>query len=183
MTYYRLLARGDRLKALMMMCVAVFVLLLTSPVAAQTVSPGLEHANPEMTAPERREVQQRVEEFLKKLGNRDVAGVRAMLAPKAFIAVAREREGTYTTTYQTGDEFLAALENSAKSAGQPPFEEPLANVHVTVDSGTLAYLRADFRVVREGKVLSSGVDHFTLLKESDGWKIAGIAYTSLPAQP
>jgi len=153
------------------------VLLFTSTLAAQTVSPGLEHANPEMTAPERREVQQRVEEFLTKLGNRDVAAVRAMLAPKAFVAIARERDGKYSTSYQTGEEFLAAFE---KSASQPRFEEPLANVQVTVDSGVLAYVRADFRVVREGKVVSSGVDQFTLLKEPGGWKIAVVAYTSIP---
>lgn len=155
----------------------VIVLMLASPAAAQTVSPGLEHANPEMTAPARREIQQRVEEFLKKLGNRDVAGVRAMLAPKVLIAVVRQQgDGSFANTYQTGDEFIAQFE---KSAGQPKFEEPITNAVVTIDSDRLAYVRADFTVVRDGKVMSSGVDHFTLLREPDGWKIASIAYTSL----
>ncbi len=157
-----------------------FVLAL-SAAAAQTVTPGLEQANPEMTAAARREVQERVEDVLKKLGNRDVAGVRAMLAPKALVAVARQqRDGTFTNAYQTGDEFLAVFE---KNAAQPKFQEPIANVVVTIDSERLAYLRADFKVVRDGKVLSSGVDHFTLVKEADGWRIAMIAYTSLPAVP
>ena len=160
------------------LCVA---LALAAPAAAQTVSPGLEHANPEMTAPARREVQQRVEEFLTKLGKRDVAGVRDMLAPRVLVAVVRQqRDGSLTNSFQTRDEFLAQFE---KNAGQPTFEEPLTNVVVTIDSERLAYLRADFTVVRDGKVQSSGVDHFTLLKEPDGWKIATIAYTSLPAKP
>lgn len=154
------------------------VLALVAPAAAQTVSPGLEHANPEMTAPARREIQRRVEEFLMKLGKRDVAGVRAMLAPRALIAVVRQqRDGSFTNSYQTADEFIAQFE---KNAGQPTFQEPITNVIVTVDSERLAYVRADFTVVRDGKVQSSGVDHFTLLKESDGWKIAAIAYTSIP---
>jgi ketosteroid isomerase-like protein len=164
-----------------------FALLLATPGAAQTVSPGLEHANPEMSAPARREIRQRVEEFLKRLGDRDVAAVRALLAPKMLIAVVRQRpstgaqgDGTFANTYQTGEEFLAQFE---KNAAQPKFEEPLTNVVVTIDSDRLAYLRADFTVVREGKVASSGVDHFTLVKEADGWKIAMIAYTSLPAKP
>jgi hypothetical protein len=172
------------------------LVLLAVPAAGQTVSPGLEQANPEMRAGARREVQQRVEEFLKKLGGRDVEGVRAMLAPKAFIVVVRQqrpstdaqgavsnverRDGTFANTYQTGEEFMAQFE---KGAGQPKFEEPISNLHVTIDSERLAYLRADFKVVRDGKVLSSGVDHFTLVKEADGWKIAMIAYTSLPAVP
>ncbi len=159
-------------------CVA---LALAAPAAAQTVSPGLEHANPEMTAPARRDVQRRVEEFLTKLGKRDVAGVRGMLAPRALVAVVRQqRDGSFANSFQARDEFLAQFE---KNAGQPAFEEPLTNVIVTIDSDRLAYVRADFTVVRDGKVQSSGVDHFTLLKEQDGWKIAVIAYTSLPAKP
>jgi hypothetical protein len=154
------------------------MLVLTPAAAAQTVSPGLEHANPEMADEALHgEVRQRVEEFLKKLGSRDVAGVRALLAPKVLVAVARERDGRFATTYQTGEEFMETL---AKSVNQPRFDEPLSNVRVTVDSGTLAYVRADFQVVRDGKVVSSGVDHFTLLKEPDGWKIAFVTYTSIP---
>jgi len=128
-----------------------------------------------------RDIQRRVEAFLERLGARDAAAVRAMLAPKALIAVVRQRpDGAFANSYQTGEEFLQQLE---KNAGQPRFEEPISNVRVTIDSDRLAYLRADFKVVREGKVLSSGVDQFTLIKEDDGWKIAVIAYTSLPARP
>ena len=156
-------------------------LLLTIPAGAQTVSPGLEHANPEMKAAAHREVRQSVEEFLIKLGNRDVTGIRALLAPKALIAVVRQqRDGTFVNNYTTGEEFLAQFE---KNAGQPKFEEPITNVAITVDSERLAYVRADFTIVRDGKVMSSGVDHFTLLKDRDGWKVAVVAYTSLPAQP
>jgi ketosteroid isomerase-like protein len=157
------------------------MLALSAPALAQTVSPGLEHADPEMTAPARREVQRRVEEFLTKLGKRDVAGVRDMLAPRALVAVVRQqRDGSFANSFQTRDEFLAQFE---KNAAQPAFEEPIANAIVTIDSERLAYVRADFTVVRDGKVQSSGVDHFTLLKEPDGWKIAVIAYTSLPSKP
>lgn len=159
----------------------LIVMLAASPAAAQVVTPGLERANPEMQKrPEtaRREVQLLVEEFLRKLGNRDVEGVRALLAPKAFItSVRQQRDGTFANTFQTGEEFMAQLE---KGASQPKFEEPLSNVHVTVDSGRLAYLRADFKVVRDGRIMSSGVDHFTLVQEGGGWRIAVVAYTSLP---
>ena len=141
--------------------------------------PALAQAPAETTQSDtRREVEARVVEFLKKLGGRDVEGVRAMLAPKALIAVVRQqRDGSFASTFQTGDEFMAQFE---KNAGQPRFEEPISNAHVTIDSDRLAYVRADFTVEREGKVLSSGVDQFTLLKEPNGWKIAFIAYTSIP---
>jgi ketosteroid isomerase-like protein len=149
-----------------------------TPGAAQTVSPGLEHANPEMAAGAEREVRTRVLEFLKKLGGRDVAGVRALLAPKMLVVVVRQQpDGAFATTYQTGDEWLAQFE---KNASQPRFEEPIANEAITIESGRLAHVRADFSVVRNGQNIASGVDHFTLVKEKDGWKIAVIAYTSMP---
>jgi ketosteroid isomerase-like protein len=155
-------------------------LATSAAAAAQVVSPGLERANPEMArgADVRKEVRARVEEFLKLLGNRDVAGVRDMLAPKALVVVVRQREAAFTTTYQTGEEFIAQFE---KNSSQPKFEEPITNVAVTVDSAHLAFVRADFKVVRDGKVVSSGVDQFTLAREDDTWKIAVMAYTSLPA--
>jgi ketosteroid isomerase-like protein len=153
------------------------VVVMTLAAGAQTVSPGLERANPEMTAAAESDVRRTVEDFLEKLGGRDVAGVRALLAPKVVIAVVRQQQdGTFANSYQSREEFIAQLE---KNANAPPFKEPIANVAITIDSGRLAYLRADFTVVREGKVLSSGVDQFTLVRERDGWRIAAIAYTSL----
>ena len=53
---------------------------------------------------------------------------------------------------------------------------------MTIDSDRLAYLRADFQVIRDGKALSSGVDQFTLVREPAGWRIATIAYTSIPVK-
>ncbi len=74
------------------------------------------------------------------------------------------------------EEWVAGLR---KNPNPTTFREPISNVKVTVDSDRLAYLRADFQVVRDGKTLSSGVDHFTLVREPGGWKIAVIAYTSM----
>jgi hypothetical protein len=51
---------------------------------------------------------------------------------------------------------------------------------VTVDSDHLAYLRADFQVMRDGKAQSHGVDQFTLIREATGWKLAVVAFTSMP---
>ena len=60
------------------------------------------------------------------------------------------------------------------------FREPITNVKVTIDSNQLAHVRADFQVMRDGQAQSQGVDQFTLVREPAGWKIAVVAYTSLP---
>jgi hypothetical protein len=126
-------------------------------------------------------VQSAVERFLTHLGDHQFDTLDADFTPKAIIVVSRQRAGSseWTNSYQTAEEWIAGLK---KNANPTAFREPISNVKVTIDSDRLAYLRADFQVIRDGKALSSGVDQFTLLREPGGWKIAAIAYTSMPAR-
>ena len=127
----------------------------------------------------RAEIQRTVESFLLHLGDHDWDKVAAALAPKAIVIVTRDRNGEWTNTYQTGEEWLAALKRNPNSV---TFREPITDVKVTVDSDRLAYLRGDFQVMRDGHAQSQGVDQFTLVRESGGWKIAVVAYTSMPVR-
>jgi imidazolonepropionase-like amidohydrolase len=124
-------------------------------------------------------IRETVERFLLHLGDHQWDAVAADLAPKAIVVVTRQRDGQWTNTYQTGDEWLAALR---RNPNPTTFREPIANVAVTIDSDQLAYLRADFQVMRDGQAQSKGVDQFTLVRESGAWKIAVVAYTSMPAR-
>ena len=135
---------------------------------------------PELTqGSDEQAVQTAVQGFLLHLGDHQFDAVAADLAPKALIVVTRQRDGQWTNSYQAGDEWVAALRKNPNPA---TFREPISNVKVTVDSHQLAYLRADFQVVRDGNAQSSGVDQFTLVREPAGWKIAAIAYTSMPVR-
>jgi imidazolonepropionase-like amidohydrolase len=125
------------------------------------------------------EIQRAVESFLLHLGDHDWDKVAADLAPKAIVIVTRDRNGEWANSYQTGEEWLASLKRNPNPV---TFREPITNVQVTIDSDRLAYLRGDFQVVRDGQAQSKGVDQFTLVRESGGWKIAVVAYTSMPAR-
>jgi hypothetical protein len=123
-------------------------------------------------------IRQRIEDFLDRLGNRQIDTLEADFMPNAVIVVSRQTKEGFQNSLQTLSEWLAGLR---KNPNAPKFREPISNVHVTLDSGHLAYLRADFQVVRDGKILSSGVDQFTLVRQPGGWKIVAVAYTSIPA--
>jgi ketosteroid isomerase-like protein len=122
-------------------------------------------------------IRETVERFLLHLGDHQFDAVATDLAPKAVVVVTRQRDGAWTNSYQTGEEWVAALK---KNPSPVTFREPLTNVTVTIDSNQLAYVRADFKIVRDGQAQSQGVDQFTLVREPSGWKIAVVAYTSLP---
>ena len=124
-------------------------------------------------------VQNVVESFLTRLGDHKFDTLDADFTPKAIIVVSRQREGQWANSYQTAEEWLAGLK---KNQNPTTFREPITNVKTTIDSDRIAYLRADFQVVRDGKAVSSGVDQFTLVREPAGWKIAAIVYTSMPVR-
>jgi hypothetical protein len=126
---------------------------------------------------EHKVVQEAVEAFLLHLGDGQFDKVAADLSAKSIIVVVRQREGKFANTYETGDAWVASL---TRNTNFSKFREPITNVKVTVDSDALAYLRADFQVVRDGKTLSHGVDQFTLVREDGRWKVAAVAYTSIP---
>jgi Domain of unknown function (DUF4440) len=135
-------------------------------------------ASPALAQPaEKKGVQDTVERFLLQLGDKEYDKVAAALAPKALVLISRQRDGQWANSFQTGEEWVAALK---KNPNPTAFREPLSNVSVTVDSGRLAYLRADFQIVRDGSTQSHGVDQFTLVRDGDAWKIAVVAFTSLP---
>jgi SnoaL-like domain len=128
---------------------------------------------------ESKAVQEVVERFLLHLGDHEFDKVAAELAPKALVVVTRQRDGQWSNTFQTGDEWIAALK---KNPNPTTFREPITKVAVTIDSDHLAYLRADFQILRDGQAQSKGVDQFTLVREPSGWKIAVVAYTSMPVR-
>ena len=129
---------------------------------------------------EHRAVQSAVEHFLVVAGNRDADALPALLAPKATVNVARFRDGRWTHTVQTRDEWVAALRAQPASAR---FREPLTDISVHVEDGQLAYLRAHFTIVIDGQVRSHGVDYFTLVKAGSGLTVANLSYTNLPGPP
>jgi imidazolonepropionase-like amidohydrolase len=124
-------------------------------------------------------IQAVVEAFLLHLGDHQWEAVATDLAPKAVIVVTRQRDGQWLNTFQTGDEWLAALR---RNPNPTTFREPISNIVVTIDSDHLAYVRADFQVMRDGQPQSKGVDQFTLVREGGAWKLAVIAYTSMPVR-
>jgi hypothetical protein len=130
--------------------------------------------------PNTQAVQAAVEHFLDVLGKRELDRLPALFAPKATMAVLRQRDGQWTTSIQTFEEWLGGLRSQTTAQ---PFREPLTKVSVNVEDGRLAFLRADFTVVIDGQVRSHGVDYFTLVKDGEAWKILNGSYTSHPGAP
>lgn len=127
-----------------------------------------------------RAVRAAVEHFLDVLGSRRLDELPDLFAPKATMVVVRQREGQWTHSTSTVDEFLATLRAQATPT---TFREPFTGVSVRVEDGRLAFLRAAFTVVIDGMVRSHGVDYFTLVKDGASWKLLNASYTSKAGAP
>mgnify|MGYP002833666497 FL=1 len=130
------------------------------------------------TADAKQAVLQKVEQFLEDLGALRIDAVAKHLTPDALIVTVRKRGDSMESKTTTDKAWIDRLKMS-----KTKFEEPIHNVHITIDSEALAYVRADFVVNIAENTLSHGVDQFTLIKTSDGWKIATAVYTSIPGPP
>ncbi len=160
------MSRHDRRARCLTAVLAAAVSLLPVAATAQT--------------PDHQAARAAVEHFLDVLGKRQLEALPALLDPKATMVVVRQREGLWSHTVSTADEFVATL----KAQPNPTtFTEPLTSVSVHVEDGQLAFVRADFTVVIGGEVRSHGVDYFTLVKSGGAWKLLNGSYTSKTGAP
>ena len=113
---------------------------------------------------------------LQWLGNRNVDALATTFTDHAVIVVSRQLDDGATNSVTPVAEWL---DRSRTNQDAAPFEERISNIQVTIDSGQLAHLRADFAIIVDGVTRSSGKDHFILIKEPDGWKVALLGYTNI----
>ena len=126
------------------------------------------------------EVKAVVERFLAAAGRQDLDALPAMFAPGASIASASLRQGKWVTKSQSFDAWLAGLRAAPRGH---PYEEPVTEFTVHIDDEQLAFVRADARLLQNGKVRSRNMDYFTLLRDSAGdWKFVNGSYTTKPEQ-
>jgi len=145
----------------------LMVLLVTSSPAPQDQDPGLEM-----------EVHETVVHFLELLGGLRFYALGQYMTEDANIITARWSRGGFVNRVQSGREWLDGL---MEGPGPQPFREELTNVEIEVASGELAIVRAEFEIVRDTRVASYGVDFFTLVRQDEQWRLASIAFTSIPA--
>ncbi|HSF17544.1 MAG TPA: serine hydrolase [Vicinamibacteria bacterium] len=132
------------------------------------------------SADESTEVRRSVEHFLDLLGGLRHYALEQYFTPDANVTTARSTADGFVHRTVNAREWLEELR---EAPDYRPFREVLSNVEVRVEDSALAFVRADFEIVRDERVVSSGVDYFTLVRRDGTWKIASIAYTSIPSAP
>lgn len=126
-----------------------------------------------------RDVQDAVERFLVTIGDGDLDKLPAMFVPKANIGTASLREGKWVSSTMTFEEWFTELK--AQSTWTR-YREPVSKFTVHVESGQLAFVRADATFIVDGQVLSHNIDYFTLVRDEGVWRFLNASYVATPVE-
>ena len=110
--------------------------------------------------------------LLAAIGARDVAAIGLTLRPDATLTTVAEQGSTSTITHKSRDEFLARF-----ARGTERFEERLSDPAIEID-GNIAMVWGRYTFLIDGKVHHCGYDHFDLVRDSGGWKIQNLTWSS-----
>lgn len=128
-------------------------------------------------ASDEQEVQAVVNEFIVALAERRLDELPAMFAPGANIGVFRLRDGAWTSSTKTFEEWYEPIRNAPP---YEPYEEPVSDWSVRVEHGRMAFVRADAVIFANGRTRSRNIDYFTLMKLDGQWKFLSASYVATP---
>ena len=158
----------------------MFALFLA--LAVQATSAKLPPAGP-MPAPSAEEqlVMQPVNALLAAIAARNPAAINAqLLAGGSATIVTEQPNGSRTIERRAWPEAVAGFR-----PGPQKFEERLSDAAIESD-GSIALVWGNYVFLIDGKVHHCGIDHFDLVRDSSGWKIANVTFsvrtTGCPAQ-
>jgi hypothetical protein len=112
-----------------------------------------------------------VQTFFDTMATRDVEGARAVLLPEGRTFSVREQNGQPSARASSVDDYLASL-----AKGKSASRERMWNPEVRIKSPlATVWTPYDFHI--DGKFSHCGIDAFTLVKTSEGWKVASGTWT------
>lgn len=120
------------------------------------------------------DVKATIEQFLIVAGNYNWDAMAKMMSDNANLAIARLRDGKWTTETMILSEYFETAKNKTKQ----PYFEPVKQYTIHVSERHLAFVKADAVLHAFGIPLLNNIDYFTLIKENEVWKFINISFTS-----
>lgn len=145
--------------------------LAVTVLAACTRAPATPAPAPLASAADSAAVAATLTRMFDALRVKDAATLRTTLHPEARFTLLRPApDGTVRVNIITGAQFL----ESTTGPNARGLDEPIRNIHVTVD-GPLATAWAEYQVRVNGAVSHCGHDAFHLVRTAAGWQVLNTA--------
>lgn len=115
-----------------------------------------------------------VNEFFKGMAARDSAALRRVQLPGGILYSARVQGDSVALSHTTFDDFTQRFAQMTDTYDERMWD-PTVLVH-----GPLAVVWAPYDIHRNKVFMHCGVDTFTLMRTTTGWKVANVSYTAEP---
>ena len=115
-----------------------------------------------------------LERILIAVGNRDVQELRALSFDKAMIGYTYFKEGAWLNKTLIVEDYLSSI---SEIENPKPFSETAIDYNISVSKGRLATVKMPTIISQFGVALTEEINHVTLMKEKEQWKLLSIAWT------
>lgn len=123
---------------------------------------------------EENEIKAVLDRILIAVGNRDVQELNALTFDQAIIGWTYLKDGTWLTKELTIEEYLS---NISEIENPKPISETALEYNISITEGRLATVTLPTVISQFGVARSEEVNHVTMMKENDQWKLLSVAWT------
>ena len=115
-----------------------------------------------------------LDRILIAVGNRDVQELSALSFDQAIIGYTYLKDGAWLNKELTIEEYLS---NISEIENPKPFSETAIEYNISVTKGRMATVKLPTIISQFGVARSEEVNHITMMKENDQWKLLSVAWT------
>jgi hypothetical protein len=120
------------------------------------------------------EIKAVLDRILIAVGNRDVQELSALSFDQAIIGYTYSKDGAWFNKELTIEDYLS---NISEIENPKPFSETAIEYNITVTNGRLATVILPTVISEFGVARTEEVNHVTMMKEKEQWKLLSIAWT------
>jgi hypothetical protein len=155
----------------------IFAAIIVSCKPKNDNSELTQNATVEIKAPELNQDEENIKVIINELlfaaGNYNLIALDSMVSEKAMLGISRLKDGTWSNSEIAINDFF----ESVKKREPRPYREIPNNYEILITEGRVALARAECILYRWGIPKTREVNHFTLIKENEKWKILNISWT------
>ena len=124
---------------------------------------------------EEEEVEAVLDRILIAVGNRDVQELSNLSFDQAIIGWTYLKDGAWLNKELTIEKYLS---NISEIENPKPFSETALEYTISITNGRLAVIKLPTIISQFGVAQTEEVNHVTMMKENDQWKLLSIAWTA-----
>ncbi len=126
---------------------------------------------------EENEIKAALDRILIAVGNRDVQELSALTFDQAIIGWTYFKDGAWLNKELTIQEYLSKI---SEIENPKPISETAIEYNISITKGRLATVILPTVISQFGVARSEEVNHMTMMKENDQWKLLSVAWTVHP---